>query len=72
MKIQFITSEEGDWIAMYIDGRLVEQGHSLDEREVAKHISKRIPGSTVGTVEKSYEWFDEQGGHCPPDYPAEG
>lgn len=69
MKIQFITSTNGDWIAMYIDGKLMEQGHSLDERVIARYIAKHIPGSTVETTEKGIKWFDKQGGRCPADYP---
>lgn len=43
MFITFITSEGGDWIAMYINGSKVAEGHSLSEQEVVNQISKFTP-----------------------------
>lgn len=36
MKVHFISA--GDWIRMYVDGKMVDEGHSLDERMVAEAI----------------------------------
>lgn len=32
--IHFTQSIHGDWVAMYIDGRKVAEGHSLNEYQV--------------------------------------
>ncbi len=40
MFITFITSEDGDWIAMYINGSKVDEGHSLSAEEVVDQIAK--------------------------------
>lgn len=33
MRIHIRTSADGDWIAVYKDGRMVEQNHSCDIRQ---------------------------------------
>jgi hypothetical protein len=53
---------------MYIDRKLVAEGHSLDPKDVAELILKKT-GGTVESKEMSEEWFDEQGGSCPYDLP---
>ncbi len=29
-QITFVNSEDGDWVGVYLDGKLVQQDHSLD------------------------------------------
>jgi hypothetical protein len=65
-KVHFITSEDGDWIGLYFDGELLDEGHSLDERQVVRRLAQKRLGLIVTTEEKSAEWFEEQGGSCPP------
>lgn len=36
MKVTFVHNEDGDWIAMYVDGNLVYANHSIDEEKVAE------------------------------------
>jgi len=33
-QVAYITDASGDWEGIYIDGKLVEEGHSLDPRTV--------------------------------------
>lgn len=34
LNIDIVTSEEGDWEALYINGRLAVQGHTLAPTEI--------------------------------------
>lgn len=36
--VAFAYSSDGDWMGMYVDGYLVYEGHSIDEREVVKAV----------------------------------
>lgn len=60
-KVAFLTSGCGDWIGMYIDGKLVTEGHSIPEREVAGLILGFL---NIKHVEGS-EFLEEYGNHCP-------
>ena len=44
-QIEFVTlaSESGDWEALYMDGKLIAEGHSLRVAEVLDAISDRVP-----------------------------
>ena len=45
MKVEFTTvsSECGDWQALYIDGKLAAEGHSLNVRDVLDCINAVLP-----------------------------
>jgi len=58
----FIGSEEGDWIGMYKNGKLLLQGHSIGYWDMAKAL-----GFTVIYREKDNEWFDKHGNRCPEE-----
>jgi hypothetical protein len=34
MRVRFITSSDGDWVAMYVDGVKVAEGHSISRYDV--------------------------------------
>lgn len=34
MNVHFRTSDQGDWVALYVEGKLVASNHSLDVRSV--------------------------------------
>lgn len=42
-KFTFVTSECGDWQALYIYGILVAEGHSISPRDVLDAISDILP-----------------------------
>jgi hypothetical protein len=56
MKVALVHSTDGDWIGLYIDGKLVMEDHSLQESEVLEAVG--IP------VEKEL-WVELPTGHCP-------
>lgn len=45
-----------DWEAVYIDGVLASQGHSINWMHVIEEL-----GCNAYTQEVDYEWLDEQG-----------
>lgn len=64
MNIQFVTSTDGDWEGMYIDGKLVAEGHSVSPYEIFAQLLKHIPGLTYSSQEKNEEWFEKHGYKC--------
>ena len=42
-KFTFVTSESGDWQALYIDGKLAVDGHSVSARDVLDAIADILP-----------------------------
>lgn len=65
--VKFLKSESGDWIGLYINDELVLEGHELDPVDVAAAIID----DDVRVVVKSQEWFEEQAGSCPDEFPKE-
>jgi hypothetical protein len=53
MKVHFIRSSDGDWVAMYLDGKKVAEGHSLDIVKVAL-----LCGAWVSGVDVDVDEFD--------------
>lgn len=57
-KITLVGVEEGDWIGLYIDGKLVRDGHSIDERMMLEFLSAEFDFTyEVGTADQ--EWLEE-------------
>lgn len=54
IKFTFVTAECGDWQALYIDGKLATEGHSIRARDVLDAIADILPNK----VER-YEITDE-------------
>ena len=42
-KFTFVTSECGDWQALYIDGKLATEGHSIRARDLLDAIADILP-----------------------------
>ena len=69
MKFHFMSSEAGDWIGLYINGELVEEGHSISEIKVTKRVvetvMKTVPGffAEVSWEERDFERLGW--GRCP-------
>jgi hypothetical protein len=61
MEVVFVSSPDGDWEGLYIDGKLVDQGHSLNPHSVAEKILLRIPGNVVDTKEAAQDWLETEG-----------
>lgn len=63
MKLIIASSEDGDWEGLYINGELVEEGHSLNWRRV---ISKHFLGDSfyiesMEDIEVKGKWLSEEG-----------
>lgn len=59
-KIVLLRSAYGDWVGVYVNGDLIDEGHSINFYKVMTSL-----GYPVESIEKSEEWFDEHGGMCP-------
>jgi len=59
-KFTLVSSDQGDWIGLYRDGVLLNEGHSLSPREVL---------DALGLENESVEWGEEEfakhGYRCP-------
>lgn len=42
-KFTFVTAECGDWQALYINGKLAAEGHSVSARDVLDVINNILP-----------------------------
>lgn len=49
--IVLVNHEEGDWAALYVDGSLVLEGHSLSDYQILKALDCEFTSHT--TVEES-------------------
>lgn len=72
-KVQFVHSDQGDWVGMYINGHLAAQGHSLAPEEVASALanSAQIQGVIQGSVmiTSNTDWdASANGGQLPSNY----
>ena len=64
MSLHIIRSPDYDWIALYRDGKLLHQGHSIQEEDLVKLL-----GFEYGHTEGTDEQFEEWGGQCPYELP---
>lgn len=46
-----------DWEGLYIDGKLVQEGHVIQKDELLRHF-----GITLDTVEVAPDWLEDRGG----------
>ena len=58
-KVAFVNDEGGDWIAMYFDGELIDEGHSLDSWRILTPLLTR--GGTIESLEYFESNFEEFG-----------
>lgn len=59
-RFHIIRSEDYDWIALYKDGKLLTQGHSIQEEDLLRTL-----GLDFSHEVASEEQFNEWGGHAP-------
>jgi hypothetical protein len=65
-KIGFLHSGAGDWVGMYIDGKLAAEGHELQVETVAKLLE---PQAEIVNVYSEDEDLDRYGNSCPKHWP---
>jgi len=41
MKVLILNSEDGDWEGLFIDGKLIDQGHTLGEGNAATYLLEK-------------------------------
>lgn len=59
--IRFAESAEGDWEGLYMDGKLVDEGHSIPVSDVLDHLDIMV----LEPVELSDEEMEHFGYSCP-------
>ena len=64
-----VSDEDGEWMGVYIDGQLVDEGHDYNIYRILKEIADRT-GATVSEYEMTYEWLEENNFSLPPKFPA--
>lgn len=57
VKVTFVRSPDGDWEGMYIDGKLMEQGHRVQTEDVIAHLTRELD---LPLTYHSGEWQDEE------------
>jgi len=61
--IRFVESTDGDWIGMYVDGKLKRQNHNLSAKDAIFAL-----GYTYKAIVLTEKEFDMVGGECPKTY----
>lgn len=41
-KIEYFRDSDGDWARLYYDGKLVSEGHSINERDVLRFFAEKF------------------------------
>jgi len=68
MEFLFLTDDNGDWVGMYVDGKLAIEGHSLSAQDAIEYLKDSLVEiDTIFYVERGYTWFEENGGKCPSE-----
>jgi hypothetical protein len=60
--VKVVRSEDYDWIAVYRDGKLLDQGHSIQEEDLIKLLGFELEHEVWNE-----QMFNENGGMCPPE-----
>jgi hypothetical protein len=61
--VGILSSEDGDWTGLYLDGKLIAENHSLSNWDWVQLLSSL--GIGVQDEERSMEWFEKVGSRCP-------
>lgn len=64
VKITFVSAEAGDWVGMYIDGKLVDEGHSIPPHRILNAMARCFEFQHEH-IECSDKTFEESGGSMP-------
>jgi len=65
-KIHVVSSEEGDWMSVYVDGYLSVSNHSITLAQFLRDFGDSL-GIDFSQEEKSEDWFDEDRTRYEPD-----
>lgn len=68
--INTLQSGDGDWIGLYINGVLVDEGHELSPAEIFKAISKYFDFSFEDFYDEKESYLERFGGRCPKKLPT--
>ena len=61
MDVKLLFADEGDWVGLYVDGKLVDQGHTLSANQILDAV--KIEHEEVGMEFAANGWRS-----CPPTY----
>jgi hypothetical protein len=61
--IRFLHAVQGDWVGVYVNKKLVMQGHRVDANEVLEYIFPELD------IKKVWTDFDQYHNMCPQIYP---
>lgn len=65
-KIRLLHSDEGDWVGLYIDRKLVAEGHSIGEYDMVKLL---VPDAELKQYWDTASIIENSGGKCPLELP---
>ena len=60
--VTLVSNASGDWEALYVDGKLITEGHSVTARDVAEAL-----GAKVAEVETTDAWMEKHSNPLPND-----
>lgn len=63
-KIILVTNEDGDYEALYLNGKIIVQGSSVPRFELTDTMSKNQPYE-YETHEVTADWIEDFGGNYP-------
>jgi len=63
-RVSLFHAGSGDWVGMYVDGELVDEGHSLQESELLGILSKYL-GFEFTNLYSEDEYLERYGNGCP-------
>lgn len=56
--IHIITSDEGDWIRLMVNGKMYDEGHSI-HRSTWLELLQQATDCKVSGEERTVEWFEK-------------
>ncbi|MEK6879485.1 MAG: hypothetical protein AABY22_07760 [Nanoarchaeota archaeon] len=56
-KICFVYSDQGDWVAIYINGSLVKESHSFEPRDILKILNIDFEEKSIDTESSKFNGF---------------
>ena len=59
-KIKVLKSDEGDWITLVVDGKIVAENHSLDVEQVLDALKIKYKSLTQDQFDITFEEWVEQ------------
>lgn len=65
--ISILTAPGGDWKGLYVNGKLITEGHEVSAKDVIEAINSFCPNIKFSEHEVDEETFDEQWGMALPE-----